>query len=150
MYFGKAYLFNQIDVLVHDGSSWQYWFTGNQSYKGVWALSCVYAVSLICWFSIGSLERRLRGIWDINGKFIKISCRAIPHIWNQERDPNRAWAAFGSITGIAELAKFAVILLKIVVNQAGCECVFSDMKIKQTQCHNHLCLEKLEKMKKVS
>jgi hypothetical protein len=110
MYIGEAYLFNQIDVPAHDGSSQQYRFTGNQSYKGARALSCIYAVSLVYWFSTQSLERRPRGIRDINGKFIKISCRAIPNIWNQERDPIRAWAAFGSITGIAELAKFAVIL----------------------------------------
>jgi hypothetical protein len=48
-----------------------------------------------------------------------------------------------------ELAKFAVILLKIIVNQASCEHVFSDLEIKQTQCRNHLGLEKLEKMTKV-
>ena len=78
-----------------------------------------------------------------------ISCWAIPNIRNQERDPIRAWAAFESITGITELAKFAVILLKVVVNQAGCERVFSDLKIKQTQRRNRLGLKKLEKMTKV-
>jgi hypothetical protein len=57
--------------------------------------------------------------------------------------------AFGRIAGIAELARFGVILLKIVVNQAGCERVFSNLKIKQTQYHNCLGLDKLEKMTKV-
>jgi hypothetical protein len=51
---------------------------------------------------------------------------------------------------VAELAKFAVILLKIVVNQAGCERVFSDMKIKQTQRRNRLGIPKLSKMTKAS
>ena len=45
--------------------------------------------------------------------------------------------------------KFAVILLKVVVNQASCEHVFSNLQIKQTQCCNHLGLDKLEKMTKV-
>ena len=135
---------------MHNGSSQQYRFTRNQSYKGARALSCIYEVSLFYWFSVQSLERKSRGIRDVNGKPIRISYRAIPNIQNQERDPIRAWAAFGSIAGIAELAKFAVILLKIVVNQAGCERVFSDLKIKQTQHRNRLGLDKLEKMTKVS
>ena len=113
-------------------------------------LSAAFMQSLFYWFSIRSLERGPRGIRDVNGKPIRISYRAIPNIQNQERDPIRAWAAFGSIAGIAELAKFAVILLKIVVNQAGCERVFSDLKIKQTQRRNRLGLDKLEKMTKVS
>lgn len=47
------------------------------------------------------------------------------------------------------LAEFAIILLKVVVNQAGCERVFSDLKINQTQRRNRLGLAKLEKMTKV-
>jgi hypothetical protein len=35
------------------------------------------------------------------------------------------------------------------VNQAGCERVFSDLKVKQTQRRNRLKLEKLGKMTKV-
>jgi len=35
-----------------------------------------------------------------------------------------------------ELAAFAILLLKVVVNQAGCERVFSDLKVKQTDCQN--------------
>jgi hypothetical protein len=40
------------------------------------------------------------------------------------------------------------MLLKIIVNQAGCERVFSDLKVKQTQHRNRLKIEKLEKMTK--
>ncbi|KAJ7787295.1 hypothetical protein B0H14DRAFT_2304085, partial [Mycena olivaceomarginata] len=47
------------------------------------------------------------------------------------------------------LTDFAITLLKIVVNQAGCERVFSDLKVKQTQRRNRLKLEKLGKMTKV-
>jgi hypothetical protein len=49
-----------------------------------------------------------------------------------------------------ELAAFAILLLKVVVNQAGCERVFSDLKVKQTDRRNRLGLAKLEKMTKVS
>lgn len=48
-----------------------------------------------------------------------------------------------------ELASFAILLLTVVVNQAGCECLFSDLKVKQTQRRNRLGLKKLEKMTKV-
>ena len=48
-----------------------------------------------------------------------------------------------------ELAEFAILILKIIVNQAGCERVFSDLKVKQTQRRNRLKLAKLEKMTKV-
>jgi hypothetical protein len=49
-----------------------------------------------------------------------------------------------------ELAAFAILLLKVVVNQAGCERVFSDLKVKQTDRRNRLGLAKLKKMMKVS
>jgi hypothetical protein len=48
-----------------------------------------------------------------------------------------------------ELASFAILLLTVVVNQAGCERLFSDLKVKQTQRRNRLGLKKLEKMTKV-
>ena len=48
------------------------------------------------------------------------------------------------------LTNFADCILKIVVNQAGCERVFSDFKVKQTQQYNQLGLPKLKKMTKVS
>jgi hypothetical protein len=56
--------------------------------------------------------------------------------------------AFGT-PDITELVDFAILLLKIVVNQAGCERVFSDIKVKQTQRRNRLKLAKLDKMTKV-
>ncbi|KAJ6624566.1 ribonuclease H-like domain-containing protein [Mycena sp. CBHHK59/15] len=63
------------------------------------------------------------------------------------RDPIAVWVAFKT-EQIAELADYAVLLLKIVVNQAGCERVFSDIKVKQTQRRNRLKLAKLDKMTK--
>jgi chromosome condensin MukBEF MukE localization factor len=60
------------------------------------------------------------------------------------------WSAFESQPELAELASFAKLLLKVVVNQAGCERVFSDLKVKQTQRCNRLGLNKLAKMTKVS
>ncbi|KAJ7751786.1 ribonuclease H-like domain-containing protein [Mycena maculata] len=64
------------------------------------------------------------------------------------RDPIAVWVAL-STPEIAELADFAIMILKIVVNQAGCEQVFSDLKVKQTQRRNRLKLEKLDKMTKI-
>ncbi|KAJ7760892.1 ribonuclease H-like domain-containing protein [Mycena maculata] len=64
------------------------------------------------------------------------------------RDPIAVWVAL-STPEIAELADFAIMILKIVVNQAGCERVFSDLKVKQTQRRNRLKLEKLDKMTKI-
>ncbi|KAJ7882909.1 ribonuclease H-like domain-containing protein [Mycena leptocephala] len=64
------------------------------------------------------------------------------------RNPIAAWVAFGT-PDITELVDFAILLLKIVVNQAGCERVFSDIKVKQTQRRNRLKLAKLDKMTKI-
>ncbi|KAJ7253812.1 ribonuclease H-like domain-containing protein [Mycena rebaudengoi] len=63
-------------------------------------------------------------------------------------NPIAVWVALRT-PEIEELADFAILLLQIVVNQAGCERVFSDLKIKQTQRRNRLKLEKLEKMTKI-
>jgi hypothetical protein len=70
-------------------------------------------------------------------------------IFFQGRDPIAVWVALRTAE-TAELADFALTILKIVVNQAGCEHVFSDLKVKQTQRRNRLKLEKLDKMTKVS
>jgi hypothetical protein len=43
------------------------------------------------------------------------------------------WTAFESQAEVVELASFIKLILTIVVNQAGCECTFSNLKIKQTQ-----------------
>ncbi|KAJ6533403.1 hypothetical protein DFH09DRAFT_1325710 [Mycena vulgaris] len=66
----------------------------------------------------------------------------------QGRDPVAVWVAL-TTPAIAELADFAITLLKIVVNQAGCEHIFSDLKVKQTQRRNRLKLDKLVKMTKI-
>ena len=50
----------------------------------------------------------------------------------QGGSPIPVWEALRSMPGISELAGFAILLLLIVVNQAGCERVFSDLKVKQT------------------
>ncbi|KAJ7814179.1 ribonuclease H-like domain-containing protein [Mycena leptocephala] len=64
------------------------------------------------------------------------------------RDPIVAWVAFRTTeTGL--LTDFAILILQIVVNQTGCERVFSDLKVKQTQRRNRLKLEKLDKMTKI-
>lgn len=60
------------------------------------------------------------------------------------------WTAFRSIPEVAELATFAITLLKVVANQVGVEQTFSDLKVKQTQCCARLALVKLAKMTKVS
>ncbi|KAJ6618961.1 hypothetical protein B0H10DRAFT_2217227 [Mycena sp. CBHHK59/15] len=64
------------------------------------------------------------------------------------RDPIAVWVALRT-PAITELVDFAITLLKIVVNQAGVEHVFSDVKVKQTQRQNRLKLLKLDKMTKV-
>lgn len=88
-------------------------------------------------------------------EILMVSCHvrifiAIPDVSKQKKEPIAVWTAFESIPDVAELAKFAITLLKIVVNQAGCEWAFLDLKIKQTQHHSRLGLPKLAKMTKVS
>jgi hypothetical protein len=51
-----------------------------------------------------------------------------------EKDLIAVWTAFESQPEVAELAAFTKLIFTIVVNQAGCEQTFSDVKIKQTQC----------------
>jgi hypothetical protein len=65
----------------------------------------------------------------------------------QAKCPLKAWGLF---VGNPKLANFAQLLLRIVVNQAGCEQLFSDLKNKQGDKHTCLGLEELEKMAKVS
>lgn len=67
----------------------------------------------------------------------------------QSTDPIVVWTAFRSIPEVAELAGFAITLLKVVANQAGVERTFSDLKVKQTQRRARLGLAKLSKMNKV-
>ena len=66
------------------------------------------------------------------------------------KDLNDVWLAFESDSAVMELSKFAKIIFSIVINQAGCERTFSDLKVKQTDHRSRLGLEKLDKMTKVS
>ena len=83
-----------------------------------------------------------------------LSCRSnfAAHQWQslQAKCPLEAWGLFIGNPELAELANFAQLLLWIVVNQAGCEWLFSDLKNKQSDKRTCLGLEKLEKMAKVS
>ena len=54
----------------------------------------------------------------------------------QPKDPITVWHALQRHDKTYELAHFAKMILTVVVNQAGCEWAFSDLKIKQTQHHN--------------
>lgn len=68
----------------------------------------------------------------------------------QSTNPIVVWTAFQSIPEVAELAGFAITLLKVVANQGGIERTFSDLKVKQTQHRARLGLVKLAKMHSVS
>ena len=74
--------------------------------------------------------------------------------WAEDRktwrgaDPIAVWDAFEN-EGISELSNFAKMLLTIVVNQAGCERLFSDIGNTQGTRRTRLGLEKLEKIMKV-
>lgn len=65
-------------------------------------------------------------------------------------DPIQIWSTFKGALDTHDLAIFAIQILSIVPNQAGCERVFSDLKIKQTSRRNRLTLQRLEKMTRVS
>jgi hypothetical protein len=60
------------------------------------------------------------------------------------------WGLFVGNPELVELANFAQLLLRLVVNQGGCEPLFSDLRNKQSDKWTRLRLEKLEKMAKVS
>jgi hypothetical protein len=60
------------------------------------------------------------------------------------------WKQLKSVQEISELAEFAILLLGIIVNQAGNERDFSDCGVKKTKLRNRLGIPKLQKMSKVS
>ncbi|KAJ7846627.1 hypothetical protein B0H14DRAFT_3678382 [Mycena olivaceomarginata] len=64
-------------------------------------------------------------------------------------DPILVWEQFRSEPEIAELADFAIMLLRISVNQGGNERDFSDFKIKKTCLRNRLGIVKTGEMSKV-
>ncbi|KAJ7113553.1 ribonuclease H-like domain-containing protein [Mycena epipterygia] len=64
-------------------------------------------------------------------------------------DPQLVWENLKSSDGVADLARFAIMLLGLTVNQAPNERSFSDLKIKKTRLRNRLGTKKLEKMSKI-
>lgn len=74
--------------------------------------------------------------------------------WKDDRrnwkgnDPIAVWEAFKT-EEISELCKFAKTLLRIVVNQAGCERLFSDVGNTQGDRRTRIAVQKLEKITKV-
>ncbi|KAJ7018009.1 ribonuclease H-like domain-containing protein [Mycena alexandri] len=65
-------------------------------------------------------------------------------------EPHLVWENFKATDGVKELARFAILLLGLVVNQASTERTFSDCKIKKTRLRNRLGTVKLGKMSKVT
>ncbi|KAJ6546601.1 hypothetical protein B0H10DRAFT_2384429 [Mycena sp. CBHHK59/15] len=59
------------------------------------------------------------------------------------------WEALAGSSHITELAQFAIIILQIVANQAGCERTFSRTKIEQSDHRVCLGLDKIEKRTKI-
>ncbi|KAJ7431571.1 ribonuclease H-like domain-containing protein [Mycena galericulata] len=64
------------------------------------------------------------------------------------KDPIAVWTALQTSGGLAELARFAIMVLTVVVNQAACERVFSEVKNNESPHRARIGLEKLEKMSK--
>ncbi|KAJ8453944.1 hypothetical protein ONZ45_g19501 [Pleurotus djamor] len=65
-------------------------------------------------------------------------------------NPILMWEQYKMASETSELAEFAIIMLSMVVNQAGNERTFSDLGIKKSRLRNRLSLTKLEKMSKVN
>ncbi|KAF9021291.1 hypothetical protein BDZ89DRAFT_957628 [Hymenopellis radicata] len=69
--------------------------------------------------------------------------------FSETNDPILVWEQFLDDESVCELAEFAIMLLDLVVNQAGMERTFSDAKVKKTDRRNRMALHKLEKLSKV-
>ncbi|KAJ6576291.1 hypothetical protein B0H10DRAFT_1963533 [Mycena sp. CBHHK59/15] len=67
----------------------------------------------------------------------------------ENTDPIEVWEALVDSAHLAELARFAIIILNIVANQAGCERTFLRTKVEQADHRNRLGLEKTDKRTKV-
>ncbi|KAJ6619208.1 ribonuclease H-like domain-containing protein [Mycena sp. CBHHK59/15] len=72
-----------------------------------------------------------------------------PHRMKGNTDPIAVWAALADSQHLHELATFAIIILNIVANQAGCERTFSRTKIEQSDHRNRLGLQNIDKRTKV-
>ncbi|KAJ7444259.1 hypothetical protein B0H11DRAFT_2250139 [Mycena galericulata] len=66
----------------------------------------------------------------------------------ENTDPVQVWGALADSQHLAELAGFAIIILNIVANQAGCERTLSRTKIESADHRNKLGLEKMDKRTK--
>ncbi|KAJ7463541.1 ribonuclease H-like domain-containing protein [Mycena latifolia] len=64
-------------------------------------------------------------------------------------DPIQVWEALAGSRHLTELAEFAIVILNIVANQAGCERTFSRTKIEQSDHRNRLGLPKIDKRTKI-
>lgn len=51
---------------------------------------------------------------------------------------------------VLDLAYFAILILRMTVNQAACERAFSQVKLRKTRVRNRLEIDKLKKELKVS
>ncbi|KAJ7105348.1 ribonuclease H-like domain-containing protein, partial [Mycena epipterygia] len=67
----------------------------------------------------------------------------------ENEDPIAVWEALADSGLVSELAQFAIVILHIVANQAGCERTFSRTKIEQADHRNRLGLEKIDKRTKI-
>ncbi|KAJ6616927.1 hypothetical protein B0H10DRAFT_1948784 [Mycena sp. CBHHK59/15] len=85
-----------------------------------------------------------------NEMFQYLSCTGAYQNWNDAtrsgRDPIAVWTALDRDN--CELPRFALTILQVVVNQAGCERAFSDVKNTESPRCSRLGLEKFEKMTK--
>ncbi|KAJ6617824.1 hypothetical protein B0H10DRAFT_1948009 [Mycena sp. CBHHK59/15] len=59
------------------------------------------------------------------------------------------WEAFSGLSHLTELAEFAIMILVVIANQAGCKHTFSRTKIEQSDHRNGLGLDKIEKRTKI-
>ncbi|KAJ7494917.1 ribonuclease H-like domain-containing protein [Mycena latifolia] len=64
-------------------------------------------------------------------------------------DPIQVWEALAGSCHLTELAEFAIVVLNIIANQAGCERTFSRTKIEQSDHRNRLGLPKIDKRTKI-
>ncbi|KAJ6618053.1 hypothetical protein B0H10DRAFT_1947851 [Mycena sp. CBHHK59/15] len=82
-----------------------------------------------------------------NANLNQIKCRNMLLMGNT--DPIQVWEVLVDSGHLAELARFAVEILTIVANQAGCERTFSRTKIEQSDRHKRLGLAKIDKRTKI-
>ncbi|KAJ6467375.1 ribonuclease H-like domain-containing protein [Mycena sanguinolenta] len=77
------------------------------------------------------------------GDFADFNQTEWTELYNNQ-DPIAVWQAFENSKHLTELCEFAITILHIVANQAGCERTFSRTKIEQADRRNRLGLEKVK------